>query len=40
MHLKQNNQHISDVFFAEGLIPRKLDAAASFTDAFNPDAVP
>jgi sulfonate transport system substrate-binding protein len=38
--LKQNNQRISDVFLAQGLITKKLDAAASFTDEFNAYAVP
>jgi sulfonate transport system substrate-binding protein len=38
--LKQNNQRISDVFLAQGLIAKKLDAAASFTEEFNADASP
>ena len=31
-----NNQRIADVFLQQGLIPTRLDAALSFTDAFNP----
>lgn len=33
--LKRNNQNISDVFLAQGVITKKLDAAASFTTEFN-----
>jgi sulfonate transport system substrate-binding protein len=38
--LKRNNQNISDVFLAQGLITRKLDAAESFTTEFNGDIAP
>ena len=38
--LKANNQRISDVFLEQGVVTRKLDAAASFTDAFNAYTTP
>jgi sulfonate transport system substrate-binding protein len=38
--LKKNNQNISDIFLAQGIIARKLDAAASFTTEFNADVAP
>ncbi|MDH7798722.1 MULTISPECIES: ABC transporter substrate-binding protein [unclassified Beijerinckia] len=38
--LRANNQKISDVFFEQGLIGKRLDASLSFTDQFNGSIAP